>query len=69
MVAALMLWYGYAPTTSLLLLPVFVVLALGVALAYRTVDVCLTVQYRDVQYLLPFPHASPAAGVASGVFS
>ena len=54
MVAALMLWYGHSPTMAILLLPAFVVLALGVALGIGLWTSALTVRYRDVQFLMPF---------------
>jgi lipopolysaccharide transport system permease protein len=54
LLALLMLWYGIAPTAGLLALPLFVVLAVVLAFALGLWASALNVQYRDVQYALPF---------------
>ena len=50
----LMFYYGYAPTVTVLWLPVFILLALmttvGVGLWLSTINV----KYRDVRYVIPF---------------
>ncbi len=51
---ALMLFYGIAPTTRVLLLPALMVLALITALGFGLWFSALNVKYRDVNYLLPF---------------
>ena len=63
---ALMLWYGIMPTASIVMLPVFMILALATALGIGLWSAALNVQYRDVQYLVPFAvqawmYASPVA--------
>lgn len=54
MVAALMAWYGHAPTMAILALPLFVALALLIAVGIGLWTSAMTVRYRDVQYVLPF---------------
>jgi lipopolysaccharide transport system permease protein len=54
MVFGLMIWYDFAPSASILALPVFLALALLTALGIGLWTSALTVRYRDVQYLLPF---------------
>lgn len=51
---ALMWWYGVAPGREIVWLPVFVVLALSAAIGIGLWSAALNVQYRDVQYLVPF---------------
>jgi lipopolysaccharide transport system permease protein len=50
----IMLCYGIAPTVALLTIPVFVLLAVGSALAVGLWLSALNVQYRDVRYAMPF---------------
>ena len=62
----LMLYYGITPTWAILTLPFFVLLALLTALAVGLWLAALNVQYRDVQYAIPFliqawMYASPVA--------
>jgi lipopolysaccharide transport system permease protein len=66
LLAGLMLWYGIVPGIGVLLLPVLVVQALVLALAIGLWTSALNVQYRDVQFALPFAlqallFASPVA--------
>ena len=49
-----MAWYGAAIRTTMLVLPVFVLLALASALSVGLWASALNVRYRDVQYLMPF---------------
>jgi lipopolysaccharide transport system permease protein len=51
---ALMAWYRVPPTSSILLLPVFILLAMLAALAVGLWLSALNVQYRDVRYVLGF---------------
>jgi lipopolysaccharide transport system permease protein len=51
---ALMLWYGVAFTWTLLLLPLFSLLALAAALSVGIWMSALNVKYRDVKYIVPF---------------
>jgi len=62
----LMAWYRVLPTLAVLTLPFFVLLALATALAVSLWLSALNVQYRDVQYAIPFlvqawMYASPVA--------
>jgi homopolymeric O-antigen transport system permease protein len=62
----LMLAYGIVPTAAVLWLPLLVVLAVLTALAVSLWLSALNVQYRDVQYMIPFlvqawMYASPIA--------
>jgi lipopolysaccharide transport system permease protein len=50
----MMAWYGIAPTIAILTLPLFVVLAVATALSVGLWLSALNVQYRDVQYTMPF---------------
>ena len=50
----MMVYYGIAPSLALLALPAFVVLAVATALAVGLWLSALNVQFRDVQYTIPF---------------
>ena len=50
----LMVWYGIAPTINIIFLPLFLLLAFSTALAIGLWVSALTVEFRDVQYVLPF---------------
>jgi lipopolysaccharide transport system permease protein len=50
----MMAYYGIYPTVAILLLPFFVVLAVVTALAVGLWLATLNVEYRDVQYTIPF---------------
>ena len=54
MLIVLMAWYHVAPTSSMLLLPLYVVLGTLTALAVTLWTSALSVRYRDVRYVLPF---------------
>jgi lipopolysaccharide transport system permease protein len=50
----MMAWYGFAPTARLLALPLFFLLATGVAIGMSLLLSALNVSYRDVKYVVPF---------------
>jgi lipopolysaccharide transport system permease protein len=50
----LMLWYGIRPTSSVVWLPLFMLLALATALSVGLWFSALNVKYRDVRYTIPF---------------
>ena len=50
----LMIFYGLAPTTAVITLPLFVLLAVATALAVGLWLSALNVEYRDVRYVIPF---------------
>ncbi len=50
----MMFYYGIIPTTSVLTLPLLILLAIASALAVGLWLSALNVQYRDVQYTIPF---------------
>ncbi len=50
----MMIFYGYAPTIYIILLPLFLLLALTTALGVGLWLSALNVKYRDVRYLIPF---------------
>lgn len=50
----MMAWYGVAPGWAIVTLPLFVLLALGAALAVGLWLSALNVQYRDFRYTIPF---------------
>jgi lipopolysaccharide transport system permease protein len=51
---ALMAYYGIVPTLAILVLPLLILLALVTALSIGVWFAALNVQYRDVQYVIPF---------------
>jgi lipopolysaccharide transport system permease protein len=66
LLAVLMAWYGVVPPAGIVILPVLIVLALLLAFAIGLWTSSLNVQYRDVQYVIPFAlqmlmFASPVA--------
>jgi lipopolysaccharide transport system permease protein len=50
----LMLWYRYPPPATLLLLPLFVLLAFGASLGVGVWISALMVEYRDFRFIVPF---------------
>jgi lipopolysaccharide transport system permease protein len=52
--AFLMAWYRYVPSTSILLLPFFVVLVFAASLGIGLWISALMVQYRDFRFIVPF---------------
>jgi len=54
LVVLLLAWYGIAPGVGVIALPLLVAFALATALGVSLWTSALNVQYRDVQYLLPF---------------
>jgi lipopolysaccharide transport system permease protein len=50
----MMAWYGIAPPLHALLLPLFVVLAIATSLGVGLWLSALAVEFRDVQYVVPF---------------
>jgi lipopolysaccharide transport system permease protein len=66
LLAGLLVWYGIVPGAGIVLLPLLVAQALVLALAIGLWASALNVQYRDVQFALPFAlqamlFASPVA--------
>jgi lipopolysaccharide transport system permease protein len=54
LMAAMMVWYGFAPDWRLLTLPLFVALAFGASLGAGLWLCALNVEYRDFRYIVPF---------------
>ena len=54
LLAGLMTWYGVAPSTNVIFLPLFAAIALLTALSAGLWTAALNVKYRDVRYLLPY---------------
>ena len=52
--AAMMVYYGVAPTRAIWALPLFILLAVATALAVGLWLSTLNVQFRDVRYAIPF---------------
>jgi lipopolysaccharide transport system permease protein len=52
--AAMMVWYQFAPDWRLLTLPLFVALAFGASFGAGLWLCALNVEYRDFRYLIPF---------------
>ena len=50
----MMFYFGVTPTTQLLAAPIFVFLALVLAVAFGTLFSALNVRFRDVKFALPF---------------
>ncbi len=51
---ALMAWYHIVPTSAILLLPLFILLAVTTAMAAGLWLSALNVEYRDIRYVIPF---------------
>jgi len=54
MLFALMIWYGFAPSLHIVLLPCFVALAMLASLGPALLITALNVKYRDFRYIIPF---------------
>ena len=54
LMGAMMIWYQFAPDWRLLLLPAFIVLALGASFGLGLWLCALNVEYRDFRYIIPF---------------
>jgi lipopolysaccharide transport system permease protein len=54
LMAVVMAWVGVSPSWQLLALPLFVVLALGLAMGIGVLLAALNVRYRDFRYVVPF---------------
>lgn len=50
----MMIYFGVEPSSQLLLAPLFILFALGVAVAMGTLFSALNVRFRDVKFALPF---------------
>lgn len=50
----LMIWYRFAPSWNILILPLFLVLAVGAAMGAGLWLASLTVKYRDFRFIVPF---------------
>lgn len=72
LLAFLMLIFFVAPSPTIVLLPVFLLLILMLAAGCGLIAAALTVSYRDIQYIVPVLmtfvlYASPTAYAAAGV--
>lgn len=54
MLFILMIWYGFAPSWRIVLLPGFIVLAIFASLGPALLITALNVKYRDFRYIIPF---------------
>ena len=54
LMALLMASYGVAPSPQIVTMPIFVILAVGLALGTGLLLAALNVQYRDFRYVVPF---------------
>ena len=54
LLAALMLWYGFAPGWQIAALPLFALMALALSLGFGLLLAALNVEYRDFRYVVPF---------------
>lgn len=52
--AALMVWYGFAPDWRILTLPIFIFIAFVTAMGAGLWVASLNVKYRDFRYIIPF---------------
>ena len=52
--AALMIWYGWVPPGTIVLLPVFALLACVASFGVGVWVAALTVEYRDFRFIVPF---------------
>jgi len=72
MLAVIMLWLQFPPTLTLLALPFFVLLLMGLAIGLGVFLAALNVEFRDFRYVVPFGiqvglFVSPIAFVSSNV--
>jgi lipopolysaccharide transport system permease protein len=54
LLVALMVWYRYAPSWTIVALPLFTVLAFALSLGLGLFLSALNVEYRDFRYIVPF---------------
>jgi len=54
LLSVLMMYFGFAPSSNVLFLPCFVLMAIGVALGASFWVSALMVRYRDFRYIIPF---------------
>jgi lipopolysaccharide transport system permease protein len=54
MLFILMIWYGFAPSWHIVLLPGFIALAIFASLGPALLITALNVKYRDFRYIIPF---------------
>jgi lipopolysaccharide transport system permease protein len=54
LMAAMMIWYGFAPDWRIFLLPAFIVLAFGASFGIGLWLCALNVEYRDFRFVVPF---------------
>lgn len=54
MLLILIVWYGLSPTVTILLIPVFVIMAMISSLSVGLWLSALNARYRDVRYVIPF---------------
>jgi lipopolysaccharide transport system permease protein len=54
LMVVLMAWFGVAPTATILLAPVFLLLGVASAIGVGVWLTALDVQYRDIRYAIPF---------------
>jgi lipopolysaccharide transport system permease protein len=54
MLFLLMIWYGFAPSWHIMLLPGFIALAIFASLGPALLITALNVKYRDFRYVIPF---------------
>ena len=52
--AVLMAWYGYLPSASILLLPLFIAMTFAIAFGAGLWIAALMVRYRDFRFIVPF---------------
>lgn len=50
----MMAWFRYAPDWHILTLPIFILMAFGLAMGTGVWFCALTVRYRDIRYVVPF---------------
>jgi lipopolysaccharide transport system permease protein len=50
----IMVWYGFVPGWQLIVLPGFVIIALGLSIGVGLFLAALNVEYRDFRYIIPF---------------
>ena len=54
LLVVLMLWYRFLPGWQLVALPLFLLLAFGLAFGFGLLFAALNVEYRDFRYIVPF---------------
>jgi lipopolysaccharide transport system permease protein len=54
LLVAMLVWFGIVPTTAIVALPLFILMAFAATMGFGLWFAALNVRYRDVQHIIPF---------------